>query len=127
MSYQLLIAVADRQRIRIGRLGTFDFPAGRYLYTGSARRALEARLARHLRPHKRLHWHIDYLLAAAGVAVLAVRRSTLPECHLCQRSGGAVIAPGFGASDCRAGCGSHLRFHGDCRDHPGWVLADRID
>ncbi|MGE5336851.1 MAG: DUF123 domain-containing protein, partial [Gemmatimonadota bacterium] len=62
-SYQLLIEIARPLRCAIGRLGVFDFPAGRYLYTGSARRNLDARIARHLRGIKRLHWHIDYLLA----------------------------------------------------------------
>lgn len=110
ISYQLLIELTGALRVRIGRLGTFDFPAGRYLYTGSARRNLEARLTRHLRREKRLHWHIDYLLAEDPVRILAIRRSALPECTLHRQSPGEIVVPGFGASDCRAGCGSHLKF-----------------
>lgn len=112
-SYQLLIAVArPLRRLRIGALGVFDFPAGRYIYTGSARRHLEARLARHLRREKALRWHIDYLLAAEGVRVVDVVRSSRAECVLNRAAGGVIPVPGFGASDCRAGCGSHLRYVG---------------
>jgi len=47
-TYQLLIEVAGPLRVRIGRLGTFEFPAGVYIYTGSALRNFEARVQRHL-------------------------------------------------------------------------------
>lgn len=112
ISYQLEIAVARPLSIDVGGLGRCRFPAGRYVYTGSARRNLEARIARHLRTEKTLRWHIDRLLAARGVAVTGVRRSVRGECALNRRVGGAVVVPGFGASDCRAGCGSHLRYLG---------------
>src|SRR5512134_2327284 len=80
ISYQLLLRLNQDSLLRIGCLGAFDFPAGRYVYTGSARRDLEARIARHLSPAKRLHWHIDYLLCCAGVEVLRVRRFRGAEC-----------------------------------------------
>lgn len=112
VSYQLTIEVAQPLRCVIGRLGEFDFPAGRWLYTGSARRALDARIERHLRAEKTLRWHIDYLLAQPGVAITRVLRSAVDECRLNQAAPGIVVVPGFGASDCRAGCGAHLRFLG---------------
>lgn len=108
-TYQLLLEVERPLTVAVGRLGTFAFPAGRYVYTGSARRNFEARIARHLAVDKKLHWHIDYLLAAPGVRVVDVKRSTRPECALNRAIGGEVVVPGFGASDCRAGCGSHLK------------------
>ncbi|MFN6962095.1 MAG: GIY-YIG nuclease family protein [Rhodocyclaceae bacterium] len=108
-TYQLLIEIAHPVRVRIGRLGTFDFPSGHYIYTGSARRNPEARIARHLRREKALRWHIDFLLAAPGVRILEVRRFAETECVINQATPGAVPVPGFGASDCRAGCGSHLK------------------
>ncbi len=108
-TYQLLIEVAGPLRVRIGRLGIFDFPAGVYLYTGSALRNFEARVQRHLSTAKKMHWHIDYLLAAPGVRVLEVRRHADAECRVNQRVDGEITVPGFGASDCRAGCGSHLK------------------
>lgn len=109
ISYQLEIAVARPLRLQVGRLGSVDLPAGRYVYTGSARRAFEARIARHLRADKTLRWHIDYLLAGPGVHVVHVRRSRRPECELQRTTRGRIAVPGFGASDCRSGCGSHLK------------------
>lgn len=111
-SYQLVIELASPVRCTIGRLGTFDFPAGRYIYTGSARRAFEARITRHLAGAVNRHWHIDYLLAAPGARVVAVVRSRRAECVLNAATAGRAIVPGFGASDCRANCGAHLKFRG---------------
>ena len=105
----MLIRVSRSVQVTVGRFGTFDFPAGWYVYTGSARRNFEARVRRHLSPHKTLRWHIDYLLAAPGVAIRDVRRTTEAECALNQQLLGEVIVAGFGASDCRAGCVSHLK------------------
>lgn len=86
------------------------------MYTGSARRHLQARIARHLRRDKPLRWHIDYLLTAPEVRVMAVMQSAEAECALNQRQVGEIVVPGFGATDCRAGCGSHLkRLFGDPR------------
>lgn len=108
-TYQLLIRIARPLDIAVGKLGRFAFPEGTYVYTGSASRNLEARVARHLRREKTLRWHIDYLLTAPGVSVAEVRRSRVDECALNQATGGDIVAPGFGASDCRHGCGSHLK------------------
>jgi Uri superfamily endonuclease len=111
-SYQLEIALAMPVRLQVGRLGMFDLPAGRYVYTGSARRNLEARIARHLRREKSLRWHIDYLLGIPEAEVVGVTRHAEAECALNRLTHGRVLVPGFGASDCRAGCGSHLKFLG---------------
>jgi Uri superfamily endonuclease len=115
ISYQLRIDVKTPVRIRVGRLGQFLFPAGRYVYTGSAKRNLEARIARHLRKEKAFRWHIDWLLSAPGVTVATVKRSRESECILNQKLVGTVVVPGFGASDCRNRCGSHLRYLGESR------------
>lgn len=116
-TYQLQLRLAQPARLVIGRLGTFAFPAGDYVYTGSARHNLEARIARHLRREKTLRWHIDYLLAAPGVSVTRVVRSAIDECTLNQATAGTLPIPGFGAGDCRQGCGSHLKYQGR---YPGW-------
>ena len=112
VTYQLLIEIIRPVRIAIGRLGKFAFPAGRYIYTGSARRNFEARIARHLRREKTLRWHVDYLLAASGVRISGVRRYIEDECAINRATPGDTPIAGFGASDCRAGCGSHLKFLG---------------
>ncbi len=108
ISYRLRIRLARDAWIRVGALGRFRFPAGDYLYTGSARRNLEARIARHASRDKKPRWHIDYLLLHPAATLVAVERSSLPECEWHRTAPGAAIVPGFGASDCRAGCGSHL-------------------
>ncbi len=112
ITYQLLIRLPAPVRLRIGALGLCDFPAERYCYTGSARRHFEARIARHLRREKTLRWHVDYLLAAPEAEVTEVIRSHEAECDLNAAGEGRIIMAGFGASDCRAGCGSHLKYLG---------------
>lgn len=113
LSYRLELWCEQALMLTIGALGEHWLPAGRYAYTGSARRHTAARLWRHLghRPRRR-RWHIDYLLEAPGCQVVDVALQRLPECRLNRLGGGAVPVPGFGASDCRAGCGAHLRYHG---------------
>lgn len=115
--YHLVIRVPRAVEIGIGRLGRRRLPAGWYVYTGSARSGLRARIARHLRRRKTLHWHIDYLLAAPGARVVEVIERPgvhVGECSLNQaigRLGGArAVVPGFGASDCRAGCPAHVYY-----------------
>jgi len=67
-SYILLVELATEKNVFIGKLGYLFFPKAFYAYVGSAINGLEARLARHLRKEKRLHWHIDYLLKEAEIA-----------------------------------------------------------
>jgi len=112
VSYQLLLDVSRPMRCVIGRLGEFDFPSGQYVYTGSARHNIDARIDRHLRAEKALRWHIDYLVTAPGVRVVDVVRSGRGECALNRAVGGRIVVAGFGASDCRAGCGAHLKYLG---------------
>jgi len=108
-TYQLHIQVDPSTTLTIGKLGTFAFPAGHYIYTGSAKRNIKARIARHLRAEKKLRWHIDYLLASKQAHIIRVMTFSQSECLLNQQLTGDIIAPGFGASDCKAGCGSHLK------------------
>lgn len=98
--------------VTVGKLGSFDLPAGRYVYSGSAKRNIAARLARHLSPTKKVKWHIDYLLAHPEVKIIGIRLSEEDECEINQNTPGRVIVPGFGATDCRKSCGSHLKYLG---------------
>jgi len=116
--YHLLLHLGEPVSIRVGRLGRFSFPAGWYIYTGSAMGGLEARIARHRRRRKRLHWHIDYLLARARlVDVVAIPTGESIECvrnrQVLALSEASVVVPRFGASDCR--CRSHLVYFGAAR------------
>jgi protein phosphatase len=98
-------------RLRIGALGTFRFPAGYYLYVGSALNGLEGRVRRHLRRNKICRWHIDYLRRRAEVLeVWTVVSKKRLECRWAAAArkmpGASIPAPRFGASDCR--CAAHL-------------------
>lgn len=110
ITYQLFIEVNEFLTLTIGKLGKFDFPAGKYVYTGSAKANLETRIARHLSKDKKLKWHIDYLLSAPGVSVTHVIRSIENECPCNQKTAGHCLVAKFGASDCRAHCISHLKY-----------------
>jgi Uri superfamily endonuclease len=109
-SYILLIELATRKDILVGKLGYVSFPKASYAYVGSAMNGLRARLARHLREEKRLHWHIDYLLKEAEIEeIIICRAEERVECSLAQGLAGEFqFIPGFGSSDCK--CRSHLYF-----------------
>jgi Uri superfamily endonuclease len=121
VSYQLKIEVGAPAYVTVGRLGTFLFPAGRYVYTGSARRNIKARVCRHLTGGKSKRWHVDYLLAAPHVRITGVKLTRLEECALNRGTPGAVLFPGLGSSDCRSGCRSHLKYQG--ARHCGKILS----
>jgi len=117
-AYQLLIRLDRDETITIGKLGTFRFPAGCYIYTGSAMNGIEARVRRHLSNQKRFHWHVDYLLERGRVIRYAIREgSTRQECEMNARTlampGASVPVTGFGSSDCR--CLSHLVYFAEER------------
>jgi len=114
-TYVLVMRLCPSTEVRVGRLGVFRFPAGWYLYVGSALGlgGLAARLKRHLLRRKRLHWHIDHLLVVAELVEIWWRAS--PERQECawarvlgRLPGASVPVPGFGASDCR--CPAHLLY-----------------
>ena len=109
-SYILAIYLAYSGQLAIGRLGSFDFPAGHYLYCGSALNGLEARVRRHLRQDKKLHWHVDYLVAAAQIRQVwwqeGCERVECAWAEAIAAHGGVVVASRFGSSDCR--CQAHL-------------------
>ncbi|MDZ7747533.1 MAG: GIY-YIG nuclease family protein [Halofilum sp. (in: g-proteobacteria)] len=115
VTYQLFIHLRRACRVAPGALGRWRLPPGWYVYTGSARAGLDARLRRHLKRDKTRRWHVDWLLARAEARVCWVRLHAEAECAVNRATGGAVPVPGFGASDCRAGCGSHLRYLGAAR------------
>lgn len=116
-SYALVIRLDGDTRLTLGRLGSFAFPAGLYLYAGSALNGLESRVRRHLRRDndKKRHWHIDYLTAVAPVCqVWWAADEQRRECEwagIVREWGGKIVAPGFGASDCRR-CPAHLLYLG---------------
>lgn len=114
--YQLLIRVYHPAPIRISRRAPALLAVGWYIYSGSARRASSARLARHLRKRKVCRWHIDYLLTGPRARVTAVRfwpwKPGL-ECAVNQallKAGAQTVVRGFGNGDCERSCPAHLLF-----------------
>ena len=119
--YTLLLFLAKEATVDIGKLGKQRFPSGYYSYTGSAlgkgATSLKHRIARHLGKEKRKFWHIDYLLADENVSVevvIAAETNEKMECNLNSYlkniKGSKIQVNGFGASDCKKKCGSHLLY-----------------
>ncbi len=115
--YYLLIYVRRNFQLKIGSLGSVSFKKGFYVYAGSGKGEgnsgeLLNRVIRHLRVHKRNHWHIDYLLSSKYAelkGVCIIEDEVLTECELVKKiffSG--VPVPGFGSTDCKNNCPSHL-------------------
>lgn len=107
--YIAVFYMPGSKTIQIGRLGRFNFRQGVYFYVGSAQRNLPARLERHGRKKKPLHWHIDYLsVKAEMLGAITINGQPELECQLAKELGGMfeLAVPGFGASDCR--CAGHL-------------------
>ncbi|GAB4441382.1 MAG: hypothetical protein Fur0044_37860 [Anaerolineae bacterium] len=105
-NYVLLLHLPADETLTIGKLGTFDFPAGWYTYVGSAfgPGGLAGRLKHHLRPTERPHWHIDYLRQAAQLHEIWVSPGlTSYEREwadlLLAIPGATLLIEGFGASD----------------------------
>ena len=114
-TYLLHLRLERSRWLTVGRLGEFRFPAGEYVYVGSAfgPGGLRARLGRHLRGDGRPHWHIDTLRAAATVCGFKFAVTDRPlECVWSQALAtlpqAGIPVPGFGSSDCRLGCRAHL-------------------
>jgi len=134
VTYVLVLRVSKPVSIRAGGLGERRLSQGLYLYVGSARKAARSRLRRHLLRTKPLRWHIDYLTTSETAEPLAVLVWHAEQAHECAVA--AVLSnspemevpiPGFGSSDCRAGCPAHL-FHlreGENLEIPLRLLAAR--
>jgi Uri superfamily endonuclease len=111
-TYALLLELREPAELQVGRLGQIRFDLAFYLYCGSAfgPGGLAARLAHHLGPTRRAHWHIDYLRQIAEVVGVWYTGDAAPlECAWASAAAtlrGASIVPRFGSSDCR--CPSHL-------------------
>ena len=110
-TYALFIELDNPAIVAVGRLGPIEFRPGWYAYVGSALSGVAARVGRHLRRRKKLHWHVDYLLKEARLSEVTWGLSDKRlECRIADglRQQGLRSVPRFGASDCR--CASHLFF-----------------
>ena len=111
-AYVLVIDLARPLMFSIARGRPVRLPAGRYAYCGNARGpgGLAARLARHARRDKPVHWHVDRLTSAGRIAGIGTTQHG-DECALFERimglSGSRVPVRGLGSSDCTR-CAAHL-------------------
>lgn len=111
-AYIIALRLARAVTFEARAIGKHRFAPGDYLYAGSANGpgGLNARIARHLRRDKNLHWHIDQLTSKAS-AMAAIAYADAKECdlvsQLTQLSTITIPAPGFGSTDCTR-CQSHL-------------------
>ncbi len=118
-AYALICYLESTVDIGVGRLGTFSFEPGFYIYFGSALGSggLAGRLERHLKQDRPVnHWHIDYLTDIATVEQVWYcqhenRREHKWAAHLSRKQDVRIPIPRFGASDCR--CPAHLFYSED--------------
>lgn len=112
-AYALIVKLVHEVPLDRPRKGPDTLPPGWYVYAGSAHGpgGIHARLVRHFRIEKCIHWHIDQLTTAVDARVWG---HPVPDGHECEllaklsRSERFQIAcPGFGSSDCRK-CKGHL-------------------
>ncbi len=117
--YTLIVFLSSNTQLKIGKLGIHTFPAGYYTYAGSAlgkgASSPKQRVTRHLKKRKQKFWHIDFLLAHENAtinAVIAVQTSRKLECkmnrYISEELKPKIPVFGFGASDCKENCESHL-------------------
>lgn len=122
--YSLVIFLDKNNSLSIGALGSQIFSRGYYVYTGSAFNmgGLKARIKHHLNKNnsnKRSFWHIDFFLTHKNsnlIGVVAMQTDKKMECKInsdIKDEEARVLVPGFGSSDCKKKCKSHLLFFPD--------------
>jgi Uri superfamily endonuclease len=111
-AYALALELPNPTMISAGAFGSHTLPAGAYIYGGSAMGpgGISARVRRHLRGTKRLHWHIDQLTTQPNIVAIG-GFSDIGECEIVRRVVERLDAwqpvKGFGSSDCQC-CESHF-------------------
>jgi Uri superfamily endonuclease len=111
-AYALVIDLVEPLVVSLSGRAPHDLDAGRYLYAGSAKGpgGIRARVRHHLRVGKKVHWHVDRLTNAVGVAgifAFAMGNQCLIASEVLTWAGTTVPVARFGSSDCRR-CPAHL-------------------
>ena len=112
-TYTLIMRCRKTVRTTVGKLGTVELRPGFYIYVGSALGpgGIRARVSRHYRRRKKLHWHIDYIRRHTVLIEAWYAATTINREHDWAAALATQFESGhdrFGASDCR--CASHLFF-----------------
>ena len=111
-AYAVALHLSQPVPLALNAVSGSTAPAGWHVYLGSARGpgGLKARLSRHLRRKKKVHWHVDRLTLRADLLLASTVREG-DECSLVERllkeQDLMCLLPGFGSTDCRT-CPSHL-------------------
>ena len=106
--YAVFLTLNEPQEIKIGALGTFNFPKGHYVYIGSAKKNIIHRTKRHFDVDKKKRWHLDYFRPYTIVTKIQTYQHEGGECALSAdfAKKGQYFIKHFGASDCK--CKGHL-------------------
>jgi len=119
-TYALIMHCRKTGHTTIGKLGRVALHPGFYIYVGSALGpgGIKARVSRHRRRGKKLHWHIDYLRRHTALIETWTKAGAIN----CEHDWATALATRyeiahgrFGASDCR--CLTHL-FYSAVRPSP---------
>lgn len=112
---QYFFLLDDDMTLTIGKLGTHHFLKGRYIYVGSAKKNILARVNRHIQVEKVSRWHFDYLRPYGTITDVQSYGDEIAECELAEfltsQYSASLPMKKFGSSDCR--CFSHLLFCGE--------------
>jgi len=105
-AYLLFIRLDRQIELQVGKLGKFHLEPGVYIYVGSAMGGFGRRIPRYLSAHRKVKWHIDYLLEKAhiiGVLLIPSEERIEEEIafRLARTDGILESIRGFGASDSR--------------------------
>lgn len=111
--YAIHLHVSAGNWIKVGKLGDFHFKKGNYIYVGSAKGNIHARINRHKKLEKVQKWHFDYLRPHGVITKIITYENSIGECLLAEKLRkefrGVFPVKKFGSTDCK--CLSHLIFH----------------
>lgn len=110
--YAIFLFIDKECEAEIGKLGTYSFQRGVYVYVGSAKRNLKKRIERHISIEKKKRWHMDYIRPYGSILTIITYDDSQSECKLAGKfiAKGHVPVPKMGSSDCK--CPSHFIYLG---------------
>ena len=114
-NYILVLKINKNVLVALPRFGKIELSAGIYFYCGSAHGngGIRSRVKRHLKNNATKVWHIDHIKSYMQVSEIwfqidAANRECQFSQFLVNQKFSQIPIIGFGASDCKSRCGSHL-------------------
>lgn len=108
--YLILFYVHQSRIIKVGAMGNVYLVPGYYVYAGSAKQNMSARLKRHRTIRKTKRWHLDYLRPALKWQWSMKCRQFDGECALVgqlrQHFNTETVQKKLGSTDCK--CDTHF-------------------